>query len=165
MLAAPPRAEGLIVWKWIGIGLGTITLLLIAFIVGMALAPDPVRVATRDIFIIILAVFQLVTVVLLTVVLLVLIYALNKIDKLARLNLMPKFDEAMLKINDVLENTRTIADNARTSVSTVSGSTSFVSERVVSPIIRLTSLATGVRAAATTLARRDLQNEADQQQP
>jgi hypothetical protein len=143
------------VLKWVGIGLGVISALLIAFIVFLYLAPVGVREAIRDIFIIILGVFTLISTILTVAVLLGVFYTMNRIEQLARGNVLPKLDEAMLKMNDVLDSTRTIAGSARDSVSTVSGSTSFVAERVVSPIIRVSSLVMGVRAAATSLARRD----------
>lgn len=142
-------------WKWVGIAIGTVIVLMIAFVVGMYLAPVGVREATRDIFIIILGLFQLVVVVLLTVVLFALIYAIRQINKVASGSVIPKLDEAMVKMNDVLDSTRTIAGSARETATNVSGSTSFVTERVVSPFIRISSLLIGVRAAATSLARRD----------
>jgi hydrogenase/urease accessory protein HupE len=150
------------VFKWIGIGLGVITLLIIGFIVALAIAPVPVREAFRDIFIIILGFFMLISTVLTVAVLMVLLYTFNRIEQLARGNVIPKVDQAMLKLNDVLESTKTLANNARDSSSTVTGSTTFVAERVVSPVIRMASLATGVRAAATSLARRDLHDDPDQ---
>ncbi len=142
-------------WKWVGTAIATIFILLIAFVVGMYLAPVGIREATRDIFIIILGVFQLLTVVLLTVLLFAVIYAVNQINKVTSGTVLPKIDQAMLKLNDVLDSTRTIAGSARDSASTISGSTSFVTERVVSPVIRVSSLLMGVRAAATSLAQRN----------
>jgi hypothetical protein len=61
----------------------------------------------------------------------------------------------MVKLNEVLDSTRSLASNVRDSASTATQTTAFIGERVVSPIIRISSLVTGVRAAATTLARRD----------
>lgn len=151
--------------KWIGIALGLIALLIIAFIVALAMAPVSVREAFRDIFIIVLGFFLLITSVLTTAVLLGLLYTFRRIEQVAKGNVIPKVDEAMVKLNEVLENTRIIANNARESTTTVTSSTTFVAERVVSPVIRLASLATGVKAAATSLARRDLHNEADQHLP
>ncbi len=142
-------------WKWVATAIGIAVFLMIAFVVGMYLAPVSVREATRDIFIIVLGLFQMLTVVLLTVLLFAVLYAVNQINKVASGSVLPKIDEAMLKMNDVLDSTRTIAGSARDTVSNVSGSTTFVTERVVSPIIRLSSLFIGVRAAATSLARRD----------
>lgn len=150
-------------WRWVAIAFGTLVVLLIAFVVGMYLAPAEVREATRDIFIIILGLFQLITAVLLAALLFALIYAVNQINKVASGSVIPKLDEAMVKMNDVLDSTRTIAGNARETASNVSGSTSFVTERVVSPIIRVSSLFTGVRAAATSLARRDASERIEQE--
>ncbi|WP_129671937.1 hypothetical protein [Candidatus Chloroploca sp. Khr17] len=140
--------------KWVGIGFGIILLALIALIVGLALAPVEIRQAFRDIFIVLLGLFTLVGVILMIAVLLGLFYILNRIDRLARGTLVPKVDESIVKLNEVLDSTRTLANNVRDSSATVTGSTTFVAERVVSPVIRIASLATGVRAAATTLARR-----------
>jgi hypothetical protein len=136
---------------------------MIAFVVGMYIAPVGIREATRDIFVIVLGLFQLITVVLLTVILFAVLYAINQINKVARGSLIPKLDEATAKLNDVLASTRTIADNARDTATNVSGSTAFVTERVVSPIIRLSSLVIGVRAAATSLARRDAPDRIEQE--
>lgn len=152
-------------FRWIGIGLGVLTLLLIGFIVALALAPVGVREAFRDIFIIILGGFMLLSVVILIAVLIGLLFTLNRLERLARKNVLPKLDDALVKLNDVLESTKTLANNARESAHTVTGSTTFVAERVVSPVIRIASLATGVRAAATSLARRDLKGDTEQDPP
>lgn len=148
-------------FKWVGIVLGTLVVLLIAFVVGMALAPQGFREGSRDIFIMIIAVFQLISSIVLIALLVALIYVINQLNKLASTNIIPKVDDAMLKINDVLETTRGLANNVSDAASTATTSTTFVAERVVSPIIRISSLVTGVRAAATTLARRDVRNQLD----
>lgn len=149
--------------RWVFIGLGVIFAAIVAFIVFLALAPVGVREAFRDIFIIILGMFMLISTVLTVGVLLALFYVMNRLEKLASGNVLPKLDEAMVKMNDVLDSTRTIAGSARETVSNVSGSTSFVTERVVSPVIRLSSLFIGVRAAATSLARRDAPERMEQE--
>jgi hypothetical protein len=149
--------------RWVLIGMGVLFALLVAFIVGLALAPVGIREAFRDIFIIILGFFMLVSTVLTVAVLLGLLFVMNRLEKLASGNVLPKLDEAMVKVNDVLENTRTIAGSARDTATTVSGSTSFVTERVVSPVIRLSSLFIGVRAAASSLARRDAPEQMKQE--
>jgi hypothetical protein len=149
------------VFKWIGIGLGVLTLLLIAFIVGLFLAPVGVREAIRDIFVIIIGLFMLLSVVLMIAVLLGLLFTMSRIERLARGNVLPKIDEAMLKLNDVLENTKSLTSTARDTASNAAGTTQFVAERVVSPFIRVASLVTGVRAAATSLARRDADQRLD----
>jgi len=149
------------VFKWIGIGLGVLALLLIASVVGLFLVPVGVREAIRDIFVIIIGLFVLISTILTIALLLGLLFAVNRIERLARGNVLPKLDEAMLKLNDVLDNTRSLTTSARETVSNVAGSTQFVTERVVSPFIRVSSLVTGVRAAATSLARRDVEERLD----
>ena len=149
--------------RWVFIGLGVIFAAIIAFIVFLALAPVGVREAFRDIFIIILGIFMLISTVLTVGVLLALFYVMNRIDRLAKGSVIPKIDQATTKLNEVLDSTRTIADTARDTATNVSGSTAFVTERVVSPIIRLSSLVIGVRAAATSLARRDAADRIDQE--
>lgn len=147
--------------KWIGIGLGVLTLLLIAFVVGLFLAPVGVREAIRDIFVIIIGLFMLVSTVMTIAVLLGVLFAMNRLERLARGNVLPKLDEAMVKMNDVLESTKTLAASAKETASSAASTTQFVSERVVSPLIRVSSLVTGVRAAATSLARRDATERLD----
>jgi hypothetical protein len=109
----------------------------------------------------IFAVFQLISSIVLIALLVGLLYVINQLNKLASTNVIPKVDNAMLKINDILETTRGLATNVSDAASTATTSTTFVAERVVSPIIRISSLVTGVRAAATTLARRDAPNQLD----
>jgi hypothetical protein len=145
------------VLRWIGIGVGILTALLIGFIVyATFFAQEGFREGAAAIAIVLLAVFQLITAFLLIALLIALLYAITKIDQLARTSLIPKLDEATSKVNLLLEDGRTITGNVRDSVSTASGTTSFVTERIVSPIIRLSSIASGVRAAANSLARRDM---------
>lgn len=141
--------------KWIGIGLGVLTLVLIASIVGLFLAPAGVREAIRDIFVIILGFFTLISTILTIAVLLGVLFTMSRIEQLARGNVLPKLDEAMVKMNEVLDNTKTVAVTAKDTATQAAGTASFVSERVVSPFIRIASIFTGVRAAATSLARRD----------
>jgi hypothetical protein len=149
------------VFKWIGIGLGVLALLLIGSVVGLFLAPVGVREAIRDIFVIIIGLFMLISTILTIALLLGLLFAISRIERLARGNVLPKIDEAMLKLNDVLDNTRSLSTSARETVSNAAGTTQFVTERVVSPFIRVSSLVTGVRAAATSLARRDVDQRLD----
>lgn len=141
-------------FKWIAIGIGFITLLLVAFVVSAFLFPG-FREAMRDIFIVILAALQLIGAILTIALLIAVLYAVNQINKLAKSGLMPKIDIAMGKLDEVLDNTRAITTTVRDSASTATTTTVFVAERVASPVIRLASLVSGVRAAATALARRD----------
>jgi hypothetical protein len=86
---------------------------------------------------------------------------INRVERLASGSLVPKLDQAMVKLNEVLDSTRVLAEQARQSAGTVTNSTTFVAEQVVSPVIRIASLASGVRAAATTLARRSVHEDAE----
>ncbi|EFO81145.1 hypothetical protein OSCT_1001 [Oscillochloris trichoides DG-6] len=141
--------------KWVGIGVGTLTALLLAFVVGAAFAPAEFRAGTRDIVIVVVSVFQLISAILMVAILFAVLFAINQLNKLAKNNVLPKVDDAMLKLNEVLDSTRSLTNNVRDSASTATQTTAFMAERVVTPIIRISSLVTGVRAAATTLARRD----------
>jgi ABC-type maltose transport system permease subunit len=143
------------VFKWVGIGVGTLTVLLIAFIVGSAFAPAEFRAGTRDIFIAVVSIFQLISAILMIAILFAILYVVNQLNKIAKTNVIPKVDDAMVKLNEVLDSTRSLASNISNSASTATQTTAFMAERVVSPIIRISSLVSGVRVAATTLARRD----------
>ena len=46
--------------KWIGIGLSVVLLIVVGFIIGAYLSPD-FRVASRDIALVILAIFQMIS--------------------------------------------------------------------------------------------------------
>ncbi|NJM07857.1 hypothetical protein HC891_19180 [Candidatus Gracilibacteria bacterium] len=143
--------------RWVGIGVGVLTALLIGFIVYATFFSAPgFREGAAAIAIVLLAVFQLITAFLLIALLIAVLYAVTKIDQLARTSLIPKLDEATVKVNQLLEDGRQISGNVRDTVSNTTGTTTFVTERIVSPFIRLSSIASGVRAAANSLARRDL---------
>lgn len=142
-------------FRWIGIGVGLLVAALVGFIVAAVLLGPEFRGAWRDVFIVILAALQLIGAMLTIALLIAILWVVNQINQAARVNVLPKIDEAMVKMNDVLDSTRTLANNVRDSAGTATSTTTFVAERVVSPIIRISSLVTGVRTAATTLARRD----------
>lgn len=140
--------------RWIAIGIGLLTAVLFGFIIAAIFLGEDFRAAWRDVFIVILAALQLIGAVLSIAILIALLYVVDQINRLARHNVMPKLDEALTKANEALDVARTIANNVRDSAQTATTTTTYVAERVVSPIIRISSLVTGVRAAATTLARR-----------
>jgi hypothetical protein len=142
------------VLRWIGIGIGLLTAVLFGFIIAAIFLGEEFRAAWRDVFIVILAALQLISAVLSIAILIAILYAVDQINRLARNNVIPKLDEALLKANEALDTTRAIANNVRESAQTATTATNYVAERVVSPIIRISSLVTGVRAAAVTLARR-----------
>lgn len=139
--------------KWIGIGLAVVGIITVAFIVAAYLFPD-FRVATRDIAIVILAVFQMIGAILTIALLLAIIYAVRAINRLARETVMPKVDALSVKVDQLLDSTKMITGNIKDTTTTVSTTTVYVAEQVVSPVIRVSSLLAGVRAAATFLARR-----------
>jgi hypothetical protein len=139
--------------KWIGIGLAVIALITIAFIVAAYIFPD-FRVATRDIAIVILAVFQMIGAILTAALLIGLLYAVLAIQRLANNTIVPKIDMLTNKLDGVIDSTHAITTNIKDTTSTVGTTTTYVAEQVVSPVIRVSGLLAGVRAAATFLARR-----------
>lgn len=151
------------VGKWIGIGVAVLLIITIAYIVAAWFFPD-FRVISRDVAIVILAVFQMIAVLLIIVLLLAVLYAIKSINKLTRETVLPKIDVTIGKIDEVIDNTRALAAQARESASTANTTTVFVAERIVSPVIRVSSLMAGVRAAASSLARRDAEREGNSQQ-
>ena len=139
--------------KWIGIGLAVLAIITIGFIVAGYMFPSWAE-NTRDIAVVILAVFQLVSVILMIALLLALLATVFYIRRLARDTVLPEIRELRAKLDGVIEHTQAIAGNVKDTTTTVSSTTSYVAERVVSPVIRVSSLLIGVRTAATFLARR-----------
>ncbi|NJP05645.1 MAG: hypothetical protein HC837_08515 [Chloroflexaceae bacterium] len=118
-----------------------------------------IRQTLADVAITILALFSILATVLTMILLLVVLYAVKAIQQLSQQTVVPKMNELTVKMDQILENTRTVSDQVRETTNTATNTTVFVAEQVVSPIIRLSSLLTGVRAAATKLARRNGQAE------
>ena len=139
--------------KWIGIGLAVLGIVLIAFIVAGYAFPAWAE-NTRDIAVVILAVFQLISVILMIALLLALMFTVLYIRRLARDTVLPEIRELRAKLDGVIENTQSIAGNVKDTTSSVSTTTTYMAERIVSPVIRVSSLLVGVRAAASFLARR-----------
>lgn len=139
--------------KWIVIGVAITAAFLVAFVVCAYIFPD-FRVATRDIAIILLAVSALLAVIVALALLFAILYAVNKIRSVTTNTVIPQVNALQLKVDQILENVTAVSNSARTSVATVSTTTTYASEKVVAPIIKLTGLAAGVRAGATFLARR-----------
>jgi hypothetical protein len=140
--------------KWIGIGIALLAIVTIAFIVAASLFPE-FRVISRDIAIVILAVFQMIGAILTIVLLIAVLYAVKTIQRLTQQEVVPKINTAVVKVDELLDNTRTITARIRDSAETATTTTTFVAERVASPVIRLSSVVAGVRAAASSLAHRD----------
>jgi hypothetical protein len=141
------------VGKWIGIGLAVLGIITVAFIVAGYIFPAWAA-NTRDIAIVILVVFQLISVILLIALLIALLATVYYVRRLARDTIMPRIEALNTKVDGVIDTTRTIAGNVQNTTSSVSTTASYVAERVVTPVIRVSGLVAGARAAATFLARR-----------
>jgi len=141
------------VGKWIAIGFAVIIAIAIAYVVAAYNYPA-FREATRDIAIVVLAIFQIIGSILTAALLMALLYSMFALEKLATQTVLPKVDLLTAKLDDVIEQTQAIAGNVKDTTTTVSTTTSYIADRVVSPVIRVSSLLIGVRAAASFLARR-----------
>lgn len=139
--------------KWIGLGVALIGLITIAFIVAAALFPE-FRVISRDIAIVILAVFMMIGAILIIILLLAVLYAIKTLQSLTQKEVVPKMNTMIAKVNELLDITKTITTRVRDSADTATETTVFVAEQVASPIIRVSGVVAGVRAAASMLAHR-----------
>ncbi len=89
------------------------------------------------------------------VLLLAILYAIALLTRVVQRDLLPKVQELTTKVDVVLGNAQTASDRALETVTSVSATTSFTAEKVAAPLIRVTSMLTGVRAAVGAFARRD----------
>lgn len=141
------------VGKWIGIGIAILLVMTAAFIVVAWLFPG-FREVSRDIAIVILAVFQILATLMVMVLLMALLYTVHSLNKLAQEEVLPKIEATRLKVDQVLEDSRATATNVRHATGNLTTTTTFLAERVVGPVIRVSSMVAGVRVAAKFLARR-----------
>jgi hypothetical protein len=148
--------------RWIVIAAVVLLVLALGFIIVAGFFPE-FRVATRDVFIVFAAAFQLIAAFLVIVLLITILYAIKSLHDLIQVSLVPKIEATTNKVDEVLDNTRSIVGNVKDSSETISTTTTYTAERVVSPIIRVSSLIVGVRAAATAMARRDVPADDAQQ--
>jgi phage-related protein len=155
----PAGAQGSIivsgVIRWIVIAAVVLLVLALGFTIAAGFFPD-FREASRDIFLVFAAAFHLIAAFLVIVLLVTILYAVKSLHDLIQVSLVPKIEATTTKVDEVLDNTRSIVGNVKDSSETISTTTTYTAERVVSPIIRVSSLIVGVRAAATALARRDV---------
>jgi hypothetical protein len=91
--------------------------------------------------IVILAIFELVSVLLLIALLAISIWAVLAIRSVTSDTVVPKVSQTL--------------DQVRDSATAAKNTTAYVAESVASPLIKVASVAAGVRAAAITLARRN----------
>lgn len=136
------------------IGLAVLLIIAIAFIVAMYMFPD-FRVATRDVAVVILALFQLIGTLISIAILFAVLYAVQAVDNVARQKLIPRVEGLSLKVDQLVDQSQAVANKVVDTTSTVSTTTNYMAEQVVSPLIRVSSMLAGVRAAVTYLARRD----------
>ncbi len=91
--------------------------------------------------IVILAIFELISVLLLSALLSVLLWAVLSIRNVANDTVVPKVNQTLDQVKDSAYATK--------------NTTAYVAESVVTPMIKIASLAAGVRTAAVALARRN----------
>ena len=125
--------------KWIFIGVGGLVLVLI-LVVGLITYFDAWMTAAY-VSIVILAIFEVFSVLLLIALLAALIGAVFAIRDLANNTVVPKVSQTLDQVKD--------------SAAAAKNTTAYVAEGVVSPLIKISSIAAGVRAAAVALARRN----------
>jgi hypothetical protein len=140
--------------RYLTIGLAIVGVIVVAFLVAAAIFPG-FRIASRDIAIIILAVMATISTIILTIILLAILYAVRQVNALSTQTIVPK-------LNEVLETTKSIANTAQETAVTARSTTSFVAERVASPLIKISGAVAGVSAAARVLARRSAPQPNDQ---
>jgi hypothetical protein len=147
------------VLKWISIVSGVLAVVLLAFI-GLAMFfGAEFRAAWRDVFIVVMVALQLLGAILTVGILIAVLVLIDRLDKLARNSLLPRLDDVTGKVNEVLDTTRGLTADVRTTTHTAAQTTVFVAERVVTPVIKLAGLLSGARSLATAFARRDTPDE------
>jgi len=125
--------------KWLAIG-GIVSVLLIVGLIVLISINDAWQTAAY-VSIVILAIFEVFSVLLLIALLAILIYAVLAIRDLANNTIVPKVSQTLDQVKDTAAATK--------------NTTAYVAEGVVTPLIKLSSIATGVRTAAVALARRN----------
>lgn len=118
-------------------------------------APPEFAAAARDTAVVVMGIMQLATSIVLIVLLLSILLVISLIYKYVQGDVLPRINELNSKVNAILDTTHSVADNARATSQTVTHTTTFAAEQVATPIIRVSSMVSGVRAAARALARRD----------
>jgi uncharacterized protein YoxC len=155
--------------KWAKRGViitGLLFLVLAIIPIGLAIFFDPVDFTYlqmyRDIWVTVASVFLLAAAFIAVVLLVTIIYIVQAINMQIQTKVLPaieatssRLDMLTNKLDSILESTRTIVGNVRESSDTIASTTEYAAEQVVTPIIRVSSLVAGVRAAARTLAHFD----------
>ena len=131
--------------KWLIIG-GIVVLLLSVLIPWLLIANNWLDEA-RDLAIIVLAIFHLISITLLIILIAAVVVLVNELRN-AKESIEPK-------VNEVLENIKGISNNAKVTSTTAKQTASYIAEGVVSPVIKAAGLMAGIKAGAKTLAQRN----------
>jgi dolichyl-phosphate-mannose--protein O-mannosyl transferase len=124
--------------KWLIIGGVVFAVLIIALIVLISV--NNAWATARDVSVVILAIFSMISTLLTIALLAVLIYVVMALRTVATETVMPKVSQTLDQVKD----TAVTAKNTST----------YVAQGVVTPLIKISSVAAGVKAAAVALARR-----------
>jgi hypothetical protein len=125
--------------KWLIIGGVAAAVVILALIILISIN-DAWQTAAY-VSVVILAIFSLFSTLLAIALLGALLYAVLAIKDIATTSVMPKVGQTLDQVKD--------------SASAAKNTTTYVAESVVSPLIKLSSLAAGVKVAASALARRE----------
>ncbi len=125
--------------RWLIIGGVVFAVLIIGLIVLISV--NDAWATARDVSVVILAIFEMISTLLMIALLAVLIYAVMALKNVATETLMPKVSQTL--------------DQVRDTAITAKNTSTYVAQGVVTPLIKLSSVAAGVRAAAVALARRN----------
>ncbi len=125
--------------KWLIIGGVLFAVLIIGLIVLISVSDA--WATARDVSVVILAIFQMISTLLMIALLAVLIYAVMALKSLASETVVPKVSQTL--------------DQVRDTAATAKNTSTYVAQGVVTPLIKISSVAAGVRAAAVALARRN----------
>lgn len=125
--------------KWLIIGGVVFAVLIIGLIVLISVA-DAWDTA-RDVSIVILAIFSMISTLLMIALIAVLIYAVMALRTVASETILPKVSQTLDQVKDT--------------AATAKNTSTYVAQGVATPLIKLSSVAAGVKAAAVALARRN----------
>jgi hypothetical protein len=125
--------------KWLIIGGVVFAILIIGLIVLISVA-DAWGTA-RDVSVVILAIFQMISTLLMIALLAVLIYAVMALRTIASETVLPKVSQTLDQVKDT--------------AATAKNTSTYVAQGVATPLIKISSVAAGVKAAAVALAKRN----------
>ncbi len=125
--------------KWLIIGGVVFAVLFIGVIVLISVNDG--WATARDVSIVLLAIFQMISTLLMIALIAILIYAVMALRTVATEQIVPKVSQTLDQVKD--------------SAATAKNTTTYVAEGVATPLIKISSVAAGVKAAAVALARRN----------